>query len=260
MGAGEIIWITGASSGLGASLARQLAGRGHQIIASGRNESALTQLQQFDERISILPFDVTDDTALDAVGRRLGRLTSRLDRVILNAGRCEYLDFPEPDWSAVRRVMEVNFHGAVNCLRLALPLLRTPRAGRPQVVAIASQATAAPFPRAEAYGASKAALQYFCDSLRIDLAADGIDVTVVDPGFVDTPMTRANDFPMPFLLDPDSAARRIVDRLDRRPARIRFPRRLSFALALSKLWPALWRKLVARGLAESTSPRAGACR
>lgn len=260
MRAGEIIWITGASSGLGIGLARQLAARGAQVIASGRNEDALSRLRQSDGRIAILPFDVSDDAGLDAVGHRLERLTSRLDRVILNAGRCEYLDFPEPDWSAVRRVMDVNFHGTVNCLRLALPLLRASREGRPQVVAIASQVTAAPFPRAEAYGASKAALQYFCDSLRIDLAADGIDVTVVDPGFIDTPMTRANDFPMPFLQDADSAARQIVERLDRRPARIRFPRRLAFALSLSRLWPALWRKLVARGRADSAPPRAGACR
>ena len=257
---GEIVWLTGASSGLGASLARELAARGGQVIASGRNEAALAALREQDDRISILPFDVTDEAGLDAVGRRLGQLTTHIDRVVLNAGRCEYLEFPEPDWHAVRRVMEVNFHGAVNCLRLALPLLRAAPGGRGHVVAVASLVTAAPFPRAEAYGASKAALEYFCDSLRIDLAADGIDVTVVEPGFIDTPMTQANDFPMPFLLDADSAARRIADRLDRRPTTLRFPRRLAFALAVSKLWPSLWRQRVARARPGSAPPRAGAWR
>ena len=258
MGDEEIVWITGASSGLGESLAREYAARGCQVIASGRDARALARLRVSNDRISILPFDITDEAGLDAVGHRLGQLTARIDRVILNAGRCEYLEFPEPDWTAVRRVMEVNFHGAINCLRLALPLLRASRRGRSHVVAIASLVTAAPFPRAEAYGASKAALQYFCDSLRVDLAADGIAVTVVDPGFIDTPMTRTNDFPMPFLLDADSAARRIAARLDRRPATLRFPRRLALTLALSKIWPGLWRRCVARNRADSAP--AGACR
>lgn len=254
----EIVWITGASSGLGERLAREYAARGCQVIASGRNQKALARLRELDDRIAILPFDITDEAGLDAVSRRLGQLTTRIDRVILNAGCCEYLAFPEPDWSAIRRVMEVNFHGAVNCLRLALPRLRAARNRRPHVVAIASLVTAAPFPRAEAYGASKAALQYFCDSLRVDLAADGIAVTVVDPGFIDTPMTRANDFPMPFLLDVDTAVQRIVARLDRRPATLRFPRRLAFALTLSKIWPGLWRRCVARDRGDSAP--AGACR
>ena len=74
---------------------------------------------------------------------------------------------------------------------------------------VASQVTAAPFPRAEAYGASKAALQYFCDSLRLDLADEQIDVSVVNPGFVDTPLTRKNDFEMPFLMDVEQAAERV---------------------------------------------------
>ncbi len=116
----------------------------------------------------------------------------------MNAGSCEYLDFPDPDWSAVRRVMEVNFFGTVNCVEFVLPLLRAGHGRRPHLVVVASQVTAAPFPRAEAYGASKAALQYFCDSLRLDLAHEQIDVSVINPGFVDTPLTRKNDFEMPF--------------------------------------------------------------
>ena len=138
--------------------------------------------------------------------------------------------------------MEINFHAAVGCIEAALPLLRAPGSARPHLVAVASQVTAAPLPRAEAYGASKAALQYFCDSLRIDLAADGIDVTVVNPGFVDTPLTRKNDFPMPFLMDADRAARLIVRGLVARPLRLDFPRRLKFLLGLSRWLPGLWCK------------------
>jgi len=110
---------------------------------------------------------------------------------------------------------------------------------------VASQATAAPFPRAEAYGASKAALQYFFDSLRLDLASENIDVCVVNPGFVDTPLTRRNDFDMPFLMDADKAAGLIVDKLQSRPRQFSFPLRLSLLLGLARLLPSAWQKLVA---------------
>jgi short-subunit dehydrogenase len=148
--------------------------------------------------------------------------------------------------------MEVNFFGTVNCVELVLPLLRA--ASRPHLVVVASQATAAPFPRAEAYGASKAALQYFCDCLRLDLSSENIDVGVVNPGFVDTPLTRKNDFEMPFLMDVEEAAGRVINKLESRPRRYSFPLRLSLLLGLSKLVPALWHKAVAPGKNGSTAP------
>ena len=240
----RIIWITGASSGLGKSLALQLAASGNQVIASARNETELNKLAAVDANIVPLVCDITDEKAMDDVRSQLVEIAPTLDLVILNAGTCEYLDFPEPDWSAVRRVMEVNFFGTVNCVNIALPLLRQ-SSDRGHVVAVASQVTAAPFPRAEAYGASKAAMRYFFDSLRIDLAADDIDVTVVNPGFVDTPLTRKNDFPMPFLMPVDEAATRIIKNIAARPRTYSFPLRLSALLLLSKLMPGLWQKMVA---------------
>lgn len=239
------IWITGASSGLGRSLALALAARGNRIIASARNQAELEKLVELDANIIALPCDITDETALESAAKRILEIAPHLDQVILNAGNCEYLDFPEPDWAAIRRVMEINFFGTVNCVKMALPLLRLSTGGRPHIVAVASQVTAAPFPRAEAYGASKAAMQYFFDSLRLDLAVEGIDVTVVNPGFVDTPLTRKNDFPMPFLMDTDQAASRIVKNIESRPLSYSFPLRLSAMLAISKLLPGLWQKIVA---------------
>ena len=118
---------------------------------------------------------------------------------------------------------------------------------------IGSQVTAAPFARAEAYGASKAALRYFCDSLRIDLAGEGMDVTLVNPGFVDTPLTRRNDFPMPFLMDVEMAAQRIVKNIESRPRAYSFPLRLSAMLFLSKLMPGAWQKMVAPKTEYTTS-------
>jgi NAD(P)-dependent dehydrogenase (short-subunit alcohol dehydrogenase family) len=240
----RVIWVTGASSGLGRSIALRLADEGATVIASARDGRALRELAARQGNIHPLSFDITDPDACAGLAQRIGEISPRLDQAILNAGACEYLDFPEPDWDAVRRVMEVNFFGTVNCVRIALPLLRLSLQPRAHLVVVASQVTAAPFPRAEAYGASKAALQYFSASLRIDLARENIDVSVVNPGFVDTPLTRRNDFAMPFLMESERAAKLIVDRLRSRPRRYAFPFRLSLLLAISRLLPGLWQKLV----------------
>lgn len=239
------IWITGASSGLGRSLALTLAARGNRVIATARNQTELEKLVELNANIAALPCDITDAMALQAAGKKILGIAPHLDQIILNAGSCEYLNFPRPDWTAVRRVMEINYFGTVNCVQMALPLLRQAINSRPHIVAIASQVTAAPFPRAEAYGASKSALQYFFESLRHDLAAEAIDITIVNPGFVDTPLTRKNDFPMPFLMDVDKAAKRIVKNIESRPLSYSFPLRLSAMLYLSKLLPQLWQKMVA---------------
>ena len=190
--ADKVIWVTGASSGLGRSLALGLAAQGHSVIASARNE----EVPEITGEISVsplfaLPCDITDEKSVKGcAGESISAIFTGLDQVILNAGSCEYLDFPDPDWAAVRRVMEVNYFGTINCLQFALPLLRQSAVARPHIVVVASQVTNAPFAKAEAYGASKAALQYFFSSLRIDLAPENIDVSVVNPGFVDTPLTR----------------------------------------------------------------------
>lgn len=254
----KVIWVTGASSGLGRSLVLLLANQGHQVIASARDEKALQELGALNPNICAMPCDMVDDASLASIQSEMTEKFSAIDQIILNAGTCEYLDFPEPDWLAIRRVMEVNYFGTVNCLKVALPLLRNSDASRPHIVAIASLVTNAPFPRSEAYGASKAALQYFFDSLRIDLAAENIDVTVVNPGFVDTPLTRKNDFEMPFLMDVDQAANRIIKNIASRPRVYSFPKRLRGLLLISKLFPSLWQKMVSQkdkkdGSAASTN-------
>jgi short-subunit dehydrogenase len=240
----KVIWVTGASSGLGRSLVLSLANQGHQVIASARDEKALLVLQELNPNIFAMPCDMVDESSLASVQSKIAEQFSAIDQIILNAGTCEYLNFPKPDWSAIRRVMEVNYFGTINCLKVALPLLRSSHASRPHIVAIASQVTNAPFPRSEAYGASKAALQYFFDSLRIDLNDENIDITVVNPGFVDTPLTRKNNFDMPFLMDVDQAAKRIIKNIASRPRVYSFPKRLQGLLLISKLLPSVWQKMV----------------
>ena len=250
--AGKIIWVTGASSGLGRSLALALAAQGHCVIASARNEESLAALEKLNPSIIALPCDITDEHSLHSAQAKILTNFSSLDQVILNAGNCEYLDFPEPDWSAIRRVMEVNYFGSINCLQIALPLLRKSAVTRPHIVVVASQVTNAPFARAEAYGASKAALQYFFDSLRIDLAPENIDVSVINPGFVDTPLTQKNDFDMPFLMGVDEAAQRIIKQIASRPRSYSFPKRLRALLFTSRLMPGTWQKMVSRDIGKPT--------
>ncbi|TQV80072.1 SDR family NAD(P)-dependent oxidoreductase [Exilibacterium tricleocarpae] len=242
---GANIWITGASSGIGRALALQLAEAGNTVFASGRNEAALAGLcAQNPQRLVALACDVSDDNGMEEAGRRLRSMTDSLDMVILNAGTCEYVDNAELDNALFRRVFAVNLFGVVNTLTVAKPLLQKAQR-RGHIVGIGSLSTVVGLPRAEAYGASKAAMQYLLDSLRVDLAHEKIDVTVVRPGFVETPMTAANDFPMPFAMDAERAATIILRGIAGRQRVVEFPLRLSWSLKLAALCSGLWYRVAA---------------
>jgi NAD(P)-dependent dehydrogenase (short-subunit alcohol dehydrogenase family) len=151
------------------------------------------------------------------------------DLVILCAGTCEYLDHGVVDAALVERVMSTNFLGPVNCLAA----LQTQLKPGSRVVLVSSMAHWLPFPRAEAYGASKAALSWFADSLRLDWEPKGIAVTVVSPGFVDTPLTRKNDFSMPGQVSVGQAVTAIRRGLAKGKTHIVFPG--AFGLLLRSL-------------------------
>lgn len=216
------IWLTGASSGIGAAMARLLLQQGHAVAVSARTVQALEQLHaQYPEQVVVLAGDLTDSQQVQAMASQLATLWGAVDQLIVNAGTCEYLDADRFQASMIERVMRTNLFSAAYCIEAALPLLR--KAARPHLVAVCSSVTYLPLPRAEAYGASKAAMRYLFQSLRIDLAHQGIDVTLISPGFVDTPLTQHNDFPMPMRWPVDKAAQHIVARLPKRPLEIAFP-------------------------------------
>jgi NAD(P)-dependent dehydrogenase (short-subunit alcohol dehydrogenase family) len=226
------IWLTGASSGIGAALADILLTQGHFLAVSARNVKALESLHRnYPQQVLLLPGDLTEPGVVQAMGQRIGQVWGHLDQVILNAGTCEYLDAGLFEANMIERVMRANLFSAAYCVEAALPLLR--KAQRPHLVAVCSSVTYLPLPRAEAYGASKAAMRYLFQSLRIDLVHEGIDVTLVSPGFVDTPLTQQNDFPMPMRWPVGKAAAYITTRLEKRPLEIAFPG--SFIAALRAL-------------------------
>jgi len=216
------IWLTGASSGIGHALACELAGKGHQLALTARRREPLEALaSRFPGQIQVLPADLTDRTAVLAAGQTIADLWGVLDLAILNAGTCEYVEVDSFDSALFARVMDTNVQGTVHCIEAALPLLR--QGEQPRLVGIGSSVTFCPLPRAAAYGASKAAMRYMFQSLELDLAQWGIAVSLVSPGFVDTPLTAQNDFPMPMRTDSDAAARRIIDGIFRGQREIRFP-------------------------------------
>jgi NAD(P)-dependent dehydrogenase (short-subunit alcohol dehydrogenase family) len=250
------IWLTGASSGIGAAMAQILLSQGHFLAVSARNVRALEELQSsHPQQVLVLPGDLTDPRQVQAIGERIGQLWGHLDQVILNAGTCEYLDAGRFEARMIERVVQANLFSAAHCVEAALPLLR--KARRPHLVAVCSSVTFLPLPRAEAYGASKAAMRYLFQSLRIDLAQEGIDVTLVSPGFVDTPLTRQNDFPMPMRWTAGKAAIHITTRLDKRPLEIAFPWPFIAALRVLAMLPqrlqlALGRRMARPATEESS--------
>jgi NAD(P)-dependent dehydrogenase (short-subunit alcohol dehydrogenase family) len=218
------IWLTGASSGVGLALAEELLKAGHRVALTARTLEPLEALdRRFAHQVLLVPGDVTNPEHVTAIGARIAQVWGAVDTVILNAGTCEYIDARQFDASMVERVVKTNLIATAYCIQEALVLLRLGE--RPHLVGVASSVALLPLTRSEAYGASKAGLRYLLQSLRIDLAHEGIDVTVVSPGFVDTPLTAKNDFPMPMRWSAPKAARYIAERLEksRRPFDIAFP-------------------------------------
>ena len=233
------IWLTGASSGIGAHMAEELLKSGATLALSARTLAPLQALSdRFPGQVLLVPGDLTDSAHVRAIGQQIAQAWGALDTVILNAGTCEYVDVRHFDAALIERVVRTNLLANSYCLEAALPLLR---AGlRPHLVVVVSSVTFWPLPRAEAYGASKAGLRYLLESLRIDLAHENIDVTLVSPGFVDTPLTENNDFPMPMRWSAPKAAQHICQHLDKRPLEIAFP---ALFIAILKLLSSLPKRL-----------------
>lgn len=240
------VWVTGASTGIGRAVTIELVRRGARVVASARNESALdTLVRECGDRVQALPLDVTDRQANRWAAEEISRRMGGLDIAFFNAGTCEYVDVASFDSALFERTIRSNFLSMVYGIEAALPLLRQSPA--PQLVGMSSTVAYRGLPRSEAYGASKAAIKNLFESLQIDLAREAFRVSVVCPGFVRTPLTDRNDFPMPFRIEADEAARRIVDGIEAGKPEIHFPRRFSLLFKLMTLLPdRLYIRLCAR--------------
>ena len=226
----RIAWITGASTGIGRALALRLARDGWRIAASARASDALSSLAAGNEAIRAFPLDVTDSAATARISAEIQRELGPIDLAVINAGTDARTPATDFDPAVARRVIEVNLLGAANTLAAAMPEMIRRRSGHLAIVA--SVAGYRGLPRAAAYSASKAGLIALAEGLKFDLDRHAVKIQVINPGFVRTPLTDRNDFAMPFLMDAEEAAERIVRGLAGSAFEIAFPRRFAWMLKL----------------------------
>ena len=246
---GARIWVTGASSGIGAALARELADRGASVAISARNEEKLRAVAG--DRMAVVPVDITDRDAVLAAGDAVRAALGDIDVAVLNAGAWSQFDVGSWDSSAFEEQFRTNLMGTVHTLEAVVPTMLAQKRGR--IVGTASVAGYRGLPGGEAYGATKAALLNLFESLRGSLAPRGIVVQILAPGFVRTPMTERNTFPMPFLIDPEEAARAIAEGIEKDKAEVVFPFPMMLMMKAARLvpvraWTALGAALARRGM------------
>lgn len=231
------LWITGAGKGIGRAVAWEYAKHGWTVAVSARTQADLDALVQqsiaakLSGRIVAFVADVTDQDALKQTFKAIEQDLGPLTQVIFNAGTHIPNNVRHFSVDPFRAIMETNFLGVVNGLSSAIPTFVSRRAGHIGVVS--SVAGYSGLPLASAYGASKAALINMCEALKPELEAQGVALTMINPGFVRTPLTDKNDFPMPFLIEADVAARHIYNGMAKRKFEIAFP--LPFVLILKFL-------------------------
>lgn len=243
---GKNYWIIGASSGIGAALAHELARRGARLCLSARRADALQSvLATLGQNHTALPLDVTkaDDVAT-AAAALLGTF-GRIDGVILLSAIYTPAAIEKIDLAAARDIIDVNLMGTLNCLHAVLPILQRQKSG--QIALCGSVAGYRGLPNAQPYGATKAAIINLAESLKLETVGSGIDVHVINPGFVRTPMTDKNSFDMPMIISPEQAARSLADQLAGSGFEIHFPKKFTWAMKILRLLPdALYFPIVRR--------------
>lgn len=237
MNESRVAWITGASSGIGAALALELADNGWQVAVSARRADALAKLCATNPaRLRAFELDVTDRLACAETATAIAHALGPIDLAIFNAGIGANFDVRNFDADALNRRMSVNYGGVVNGIGAVLGKMQQRGCG--QIALMASLAGYRGLPGSAPYVASKAAVIGLAESLYLDLAGSGVDISVINPGFVRTPLTaHRQERAMPFIIDASDAARRIRRGLDRRDFEIVFPRRLTVIMKALRCLP-----------------------
>ncbi len=231
----KTVWITGASSGIGRELACLLDDHVDHVAVSARSRDKLDALAAQASHIRSYPLDVTDAEAVSACVTEIEDRCGEIDLAVLNAGAWSLMSVDAFDLAAIRTGVEVNLMGVMNALDVLLPRMLARGCGH--IAIVASVAGYRGLPRSLAYGPTKAALINLAETLNTELAPRGITVSVVNPGFVDTPMTRDNPFPMPGLMQVREAAERMLAGLVRGHFEIAFPRGFAVQMKLLRLLP-----------------------
>lgn len=206
--AGTKYWLVGASEGLGRALAHRLSAVGAELILSGRRAGPLQELAQtLPGRARAVPVDISDRAAVEEAAAQAGEI----DGVIQMAGVYEPIAVGDWDAAAVEQMCDINLTGTARVVGAVLPGMVA--RGRGHIVLTGSLSGFRGLPGTIGYGASKAGVMYLAESLHADLRGTGVDVQLVNPGFIRTRLTDKNSFPMPFIMEPDKGARIIMDHL-----------------------------------------------
>ena len=234
-----VVWVTGASSGIGEALVAPLVARGARVAVSARRQELLDAVVRRSAReggdVRAFPLDVTDRAATRAVVSAIQTAMGPIDLAVLNAGT--HVTGRTAPFDADQFVdnMTLNYFGMLYGIDAVLPGML--ERGRGHIAGVSSLAALRALPTAGAYGASKAAASHMLDAIRFDLEPRGVRVTNITPGFVRTPLTDRNRYRMPFLMDVDRAAEIVVAGLERGRSEIHFPKPLSWTVKALRVLP-----------------------
>ena len=248
----KTIWITGASSGIGKALAIKFAQEGWKVAISARRENLLKEISKSQNNIDYFPLDVTDiekcKTVFNDVKKKLGDVNISVFCTGIHDPKSE----KKLNLEKVRKIMEVNFFGTVNSINAVYDYYKDKKSG--QISIVSSVAGYRGLPAAGAYCASKSALSSFAESLYFDFKRDNVRISLVSPGFIKTPMTDQNDFPMPMIQSPEFAAEQMFKGLTRSKSfEIHFPKTFTSLMKVLKVIPnGLYFKIVEKGMKKIT--------
>ena len=244
----KVIWITGASSGIGKAVATKFAKNGWIVAASARRENLLNELKEINENIYPFPLDVTDMDKCKLVASSIINQFKNIDICLFGTGMHDPKSEKKFNLEKVREIMEVNYFGTMNSINSIYDYFSEKKNG--QISIISSVAGYRGLPAAGAYCASKAALTSFAESLNFDMQMKNVRVSLVSPGFIKTPMTDQNDFPMPMIKSPEFAANEIYKGLTvKKSFEIHFPKAFTYFLKFLQILPSsIYFKLVSKGM------------
>jgi NADP-dependent 3-hydroxy acid dehydrogenase YdfG len=229
------IWITGASSGIGKAVAEKFAAEGWKVAVSARRKELLQDMAK-DQNISSFPLDVTDRSQINNVFQNILKEFGNIDVCLFSSGTYEPKDEQNIDPDKIKNVINVNFLGVIDCVKAVEEYFKNKKTGHISIVS--SIAGYRGLPNSSGYGPSKAALTNFCESIYFDFKKFGVRVSVISPGFIKTPLTDKNEFPMPFLKTVDYAANQIFNGLVKSNAfEIHFPKGLTLTLKFLRILP-----------------------
>ena len=230
------IWITGASSGIGKALAIKFANEGWQVAASARRESLLKELSNQYTNIQSFPLDVTDSDKCKSVFKDIIEKFENIEICVFGTGIHDPQSEKKFNLEKIKKIMEVNFFGTMNSINSVYDYFGQRKVG--QISIISSVAGYRGLPAAGAYCASKSALTSFTESLHFEMKRKNVRVSLISPGFIKTPMTDQNDFPMPMIKSPEFAADQIYNGLIKKSGfEIHFPKVFTFFMKFLRILP-----------------------